>query len=145
MPGTRTREHRAEDVPATNGTVGEIAPGELTDMLERPRATLTPPRREDWVDMPSEYPGFKLRIWKNHPAYLVEDLPKQSNHEAKAVLKRIVLEHNGWGDEEGYVLPQPDDDEFWRRISNEQLAMILVVVQRAAVTLPNSMLRPSAN
>jgi hypothetical protein len=43
-------------------------------------------------------------------------------------LRKIVLEHNGWIDEDGQPLPIADSDEFWERIPDVLLSVLIAIV-----------------
>jgi hypothetical protein len=117
-------------------------------------------RREIWVDLPPEYPGYRARLWVNFPTRLLEEpgtimkknedgeeeFDREANELAmRKALKAIVLEHNGWPDaskepdQDGNypVLPQPEDDRFWEEISNEQVTILMALANRESQALPN--------
>ena len=124
------------------------------------------PRRELWLDVP-EYPGFRVRMWANYPQRLARDLQSKDAALIGAALSQIVIEHNGWCDEEGNPYPPaserrvaiesvaedgPDGESITRTVNRveypffdaipTELAVVLVVlVNEAAATLPNSLLR----
>jgi hypothetical protein len=131
--------------------------------IEAPAATpskLTAPRIERWVDVP-DYPGYQVKLWINYPRALrttltAEDLAGAEELEGEeleayaaelkakleGVLAAIVLEHNGWPDQEGNVLPQPSTAGFWELVPDQHLANIVMTLAREApAQLPNS--RPS--
>lgn len=108
-------------------------------------------RRLDWVDLPPEYPDFKVRLWTNYPNRLWSEITARApadatEAEAKAVeertlaaLKKIVVEHNGWCDFDGDPLPEADTDAFWEQIPTELAAVLIVMINQAASKLPNSL------
>lgn len=124
-------------------------------------------RRERWVDLPAEgddgeaaYPGFKIKLWLNYPQHWDQDMlgvnfRPQPDHEGvtlpelrawvdereaaqREAYGRVVLEHNGWLDFEGNVLPQPQDPLFWELIPTELAATVVALQKQASAELPNS-------
>lgn len=118
---------------------------------------LTAPRIERWVDVP-DYPGYQVKLWVNYPRHLrtmltAEDLEAAEGLEGQqleayaaelkakleGVLAAIVLEHNGWPDEEGMTLPSPQTPGFWDLLPDQHLANIVMSLARdAPAQLPNS-------
>lgn len=105
------------------------------------------PRRTLWLNLPETapdgseaYPGFKVRVWVNFPARLAEDLKTGTEDEKAAVLRRIVLEHNGWCDDEGNPFPPAGDPEFYRAIPTELAVLVVVAIQEGMSSFPNSLL-----
>lgn len=106
-------------------------------------------RREVWVDLPSEYAGFRARIWVNAPGHLYSALlsgpstsgENEDTKETKAqdAASKIVLEHNGWLDFDGEPYPPASDPNFWEAIPAELTAVLLIVVRLEMAKLPNSM------
>lgn len=101
-------------------------------------------KRTAWVDLPGRdedgqeaYPGFKVKIWVNYPSGLIQEVRSGDSERAKTALKKIVLEHNGWGDIEGNEFPEAQTDEFWEAIPNELAAAVITLVQMEATKLPN--------
>ncbi|HXI16391.1 MAG TPA: hypothetical protein VNM48_08460 [Chloroflexota bacterium] len=97
------------------------------------------PKRETWVALPEEYPGFRIKLWINAPKRVVDTL-SQGEEGARAMLKSCVTEHNGWLDEDGAPLPQPTQDGFWDTIPTELATLIITLYQEAVFALPNSIL-----
>ncbi len=99
-------------------------------------------RREKWIQIKDEaYEGFEFRIWVNYPQRLDIDIRSGDEDKIRAAMQVIVLEHNGWLDEEGNPYPQPTEAEFWNLISNELAAVILALLRMEAARLPNSLMR----
>ena len=98
-----------------------------------------PPRREAWVDLPKEYPGFRFKMWVNAPQRLWNDVTGGGDEVGKAALSKIVLEHNGWVDSDGAPYPALPDPEFWEAIPTELLAVMLTMAQLEMMKLPNSL------
>jgi hypothetical protein len=96
-------------------------------------------RREEWVELPKEYAGFKFRLWVNAPTRLWNDVTSGDEERGRAALAKIVLEHNGWCDFDGAVYPPTTAPEFWEAIPTELLAVMLVVSQAEMGKLPNSL------
>ena len=135
-----------------NGTVAVMLPGAGPG---QPPGQPGPrmPRRTLWVDLPEKapdgsdaYPGFKVRVWVNFPARFAEQLKVGTAEEKAAVLRRIVLEHNGWCDDEGTPFAPADDPAFYEQIPTELAVLIVVAIQEAMVRFPNSLLptRPAS-
>lgn len=95
-------------------------------------------RREGWVDLPAEYPGFKFRMWINAPQQLWLDVWSSDGVRAEAALSQIVLEHNGWLDFDGKPYPQLPDPVFWVQAPTELVSLMLIVAQNEIAKLPNS-------
>lgn len=105
---------------------------------------------EEWLDLPEPYQGFRIRAWLGYqqrlftsiPAVTAEDADEQraqletAKAQLRAALKQILLEHNGWQDDEG-ELPQPHDDAFYERCPANLFNTTLALVRQAAETPPN--------
>jgi hypothetical protein len=97
-------------------------------------------RREKWLDMPTEYEGFQVRVWLNPPAWLWHQFMRvDGGAERLAAASKIVLEHNGWLDIEGKPYPPPDMPEFWAEIPTELAACIMRAILLEQQNLPNSL------
>lgn len=130
------------------GTTGAVVnapapPGTPAPAAVGPRL----PKRTLWVDLPERtpdgdvaYPGFKVRVWVNFPARLAEQLKTGTEEEKADVLRRIIVEHNGWCDDEGSPFPAADDPAFYQQIPTELAVLIVVSIQEAMVRFPNSLL-----
>ena len=106
------------------------------------------PKRLRWVDLPSvdssgqeAYPEFKVKLWVNYPAALLNEIRSGDHPRVKAALQKIVLEHNGWLNEEGEPFPPTSDEDFWEIIPTELAAIIISHVQTETTRLPNSILQ----
>ena len=97
-------------------------------------------RREKWVDLPDEYPGFRVRIWVNSPTRLWADLGSGDEQAGQKAAKKLVLEHNGWLDFDGNPYPPPSETAFWEEIPTELAACIMAVAQAEIQKLPNSIM-----
>jgi hypothetical protein len=88
----------------------------------RPRA----PRREVEMTVPG-YPGFTVWVWANYPQSILLGMKDESLPEEDKIglMRRVVLEHNGWCDAEGEPYPPATDVAFWRTIPQE-LANVLI-------------------
>jgi hypothetical protein len=84
------------------------------------------PRREMWLDLPPEYPDFRVKVWVNYPRRLNDELKSGDEQRLVGVLRQIMLEHNGWSDADGTPFPPPTTEEFWAAIPNELLAAMVV-------------------
>lgn len=125
-----TSPYEAESPPVGNGQT----PMRSSEAPTPPAGSSGPkmPKRYAWIDIP-EYEGFRAKVWLNYPdEWLKKEMAaaKDADRQQWQPLKRIVLEHNGWTDEEG-PLPDPSEDAFWERIPNELLAFILAGIASA--------------
>jgi hypothetical protein len=108
----------------------------------RMRGPRAPDRTEKWVTMPAPYgdtdPPHKIKIWVNYPNRLQDDLASGDEDLIYAAQAQIVVEHNGWCDEDGNPLPllkRGDEDalrKFWGLISNECAQAISVLAAQQA-------------
>ncbi len=98
----------------------------------------------EWIELPAEaYPGFKVKIRSNFPQRLANEIASGDSARAVAALQAIVLEHNGWCDEDGVPLPPASDPGFWEHpgLPTHLAVTVLSLVNQVASTPPNS-LRP---
>jgi hypothetical protein len=121
------------------------------------RSTLTPPRIERWLDVP-DHPGYRVKLWINYPRILrdafkpidpdelegmdeetLEQFGTEKKNQVMDALAAIVLEHNGWPDEDGNVLPQPTDPTIWDRADQHLANVVIVLARQAPSQLPNSL------
>jgi hypothetical protein len=98
-------------------------------------------RREVWVDLPGDYTGFRARMWSNFPQRLYAEIASESQARIDAALHEIVLEHNGWCDQDGAPFPPADDPGFWDAVPTELALVVMVTIREASAQLPNSLLR----
>lgn len=102
--------------------------------------------RTPWLDLPAPFDNLEFRAWLDYPQEIAEYLtapkdetPENATARMMDFFKGVILQHDGWDDgREGQPmydrdgnpikdnkgnpvlygpLPQPDDDEFWERIS----------------------------
>lgn len=99
-------------------TVNGVAPSSGGDGRGKRIANRTP-----WIDLPEPFDNLRVRIWLDYPQEIADFLTKpetetqeQANQRVMEFLKSVILQHDGWEDDDGAVLPQPDTDEFWERI-----------------------------
>lgn len=103
---------------------------------------LVMPRREIWMDLPEEYPGWKIRVWANCPHRLWAALDNGAGiavAEFMAACYAVILEHNGWCDEDGNPYPPANTPEFWDEVPNELAALAIVLAKKGPYELPNSL------
>lgn len=100
--------------------------------------------RAPWLDLPDPFDNLNIRAWLDYPqevAILWAPVDGESKDAATTrvmeACKSVFLAHDGWEDEEG-VLPQPDTDEFWRRISTPLGAAIVQRFFGEITDSPNS-------
>ena len=94
----------------------------------------------EWVDLPADsYPGFRVRIRSNFPQRLANEIASGDAVRAVTALRSIVLEHNGWCDEDGEPLPLATDEGFWEHpgLPTHLAVTVLGLVNQAASTPPN--------
>lgn len=139
-------------------TVTKVNQNGLAEPVAMPgqRSQLTPPRIERWLDVP-DYPGYRVKLWINYPRHLrsafqlpegLEDLEGDALEavvsERKALVEQamaaIVLDHNGWPDQDGNVLPHPTDPTLWELIDQHLMNVVLALAFQAPSQLPNSLL-----
>lgn len=90
-----------------------------------PQTALPMQRKERWLPLhPTEYPGWEIKVWLNYPrrlrdAAFYSGTDPQQKEERLAALRRIVLAHNGWADDEGVPFPPADTEAFWEDIPDE--------------------------
>lgn len=122
-------------------TTDERRNGHATDAPPAPTAGPRIPRREAWLDMPGEYgqAGFKARVWLNYPQRLAQELASEDQERIKAALTLMVLEHNGWCDEDGTPFPPATDPAFWDAIPNELAGCVVGALMAEVTKLPNSL------
>jgi hypothetical protein len=67
-----------------------------------------PGRNDVTISMIGPYgeAGMRLKIWKNYPHKLAVQIQTGDDEQASEALCQIVLEHNGWCDEDGNPLPE---------------------------------------
>jgi hypothetical protein len=105
------------------------------------------PKRTLWVDLPATtpegevaYPGFRVRVWVNFPARIADQIKDGTEDDRRAALRQIVLEHNGWCDDEGTPFAPADDPAFYNALPQELASLIVVTVIEAMSRFPNSLL-----
>ncbi len=106
-------------------------------------------KRLEWTDLPDEaqesYPGFRVRIWANYRRSLTAEIGSGDADRLRAALVQIIVEHNGWLNDEGQPYSPASDPRFWDEIPDELAAVLIVLVRRASTKLPNSLLRASSS
>jgi hypothetical protein len=96
------------------------------------------PRIEEWIDVPG-YPGFQVKVWANAPQRVLGDLVSGDSERVSASLSALVLEHNGWVDDQGEPLPPADDPTFWQSEDlPRHLAVRVLQAIEEAISRPNS-------
>mgnify|MGYP001255351485 FL=1 len=94
-------------------------------------------RREVWVDLSSEYEQFRFRLWVNPPSRISRRLALRAIDACTA----MFLEHNGWCDGDGNLMPQPTDPAFWLVAPNELIGLMIVLAEQEMQKLPNLIAR----
>ena len=101
----------AVQAPPANGTVqsGDVRGKRIAN-------------RAPWIELPEPFDNLKVRVWLDYPQDVANlliaregETQAQSGQRISTFLKEVVLEHDGWEDDDG-VLPRPDTNEFWARI-----------------------------
>lgn len=87
--------------------------------------------RTPWLDLPDPYDNLRVRVWLDYPQEVAElltappanadgtpgETPDEQSARIMEFLKAVILQHDGWEMDDGEgPLPQPDSDDFWRRI-----------------------------
>src|SRR5262245_54143445 len=85
-------------------------------------------RREDWVELPEPYAGFRFKLWMTAPTRVWMTIGAGGD-DAEAALRSVVLAHNGWRDEDGAPFPPADSTAFWEAIPTELAALVLRAAQ----------------
>jgi len=99
-------------------------------------------RRENWIEIPDPtYQGFQFRVWVNYPQKYEDMLRSGDEEKMHAALTTIILEHNGWLDEEGAPYPPANDAEFYKQIPTELLAVMLTLVRQESARLSNLLMQ----
>jgi hypothetical protein len=117
-PFTRLVDHRPVPVPPP--AVARDGPPET----DGPRVR----RREDWVELPAPYAGFRFKLWMTAPTRVWMTIGAGGD-DAEAALRAVVLAHNGWSDEDGTPFPPADAGDFWAAIPTELAALVLRAAQ----------------
>lgn len=96
------------------------------------------PRDEEWWDVEG-VPGFAVRLWANFPTALWRQAigVAVTTDQQREAMRQIVLEHNGWLDEDGEPYPAADAAEFYDTIPNRLLLHLVRTIQTAQGTLPD--------
>lgn len=103
-------------------------------------------RKEKWIDIEDEsYEGFKFRVWVNYPQKIDAQLRDNDEDKVAEALSVIVLEHNGWLDEEGNLYPLTSDPQFWKVISTELVTTMVTLLRLESNRLPNSLIQKWRN
>jgi hypothetical protein len=115
-----------ETITTVNGytTAGTVPP------LVAPRVV----RRVKWLSLNDDecYPGFEVKAWLNPSHMQRRLLDVTEGDRASAFIKLIVLEHNGWVDEEGEAYPPASDAAFWDAIPMDLAIRTITVVNDCA-------------
>lgn len=101
------------------------------------------PRKTEWFVLPDEFgqtdPPMRVKVWVTYPRRLIDDIRSGELDRQKPALQQIVLEHNGWIDEDGEPLPPANTDEFWDQvpdiIAGAVIAIVTVEVGKAAASV----------
>ena len=114
------------------------------DAAQAPAALDSRPRiqrRYAWLDLPEDgYAGFKAKFCTNFPQRLRADLASNESERMETALREIIVEHNGWLDEDGTPFPLTTDPAFYDAIPTELAAVLITMTQTAAAALPKSLL-----
>ena len=119
MTLTTEFEHSATNEHTTNG---------ITTPPPSPSSGPRIPRRKEWIELPEEYPGFKVLVWTNYPRRLNDELSSGDQDRMRAALLQIVLEHNNWCGEDGQPFPPANEAAFWDVIPDELAASVIVLL-----------------
>jgi hypothetical protein len=93
--------------------------------------------REVWITLPAPYDNLKILAWLDFPQSVANQFlavegedPEEATERVLDACKTIFLEHDGWEDHRGALLPQPSDDEFWDRIPTQLAGLIVKALQQ---------------
>ena len=109
----------------------KITPKAPPSVPTGPRA----PHIEAWVDI-EEYPEHKARVWVNFSASLMAEMNSRDQERIYAALRQIVLEHNGWLDENGTPYPPANDPAFWDALPIHLASRAMQAVMERATGSP---------
>lgn len=108
---------------------------ETTQSTPAPRIA----RRDNWVQLPDEYAGFRFKLWVNAPQRLWNEVASGEQERAKLALAQIVSEHNGWVDFDGQPYPLASDPTLWDAVPTELAAVVIAAANQEMLRLPNSL------
>jgi hypothetical protein len=97
-------------------------------------------KRTKWAELPAPYKGWYVNLWLNHPAEFADAAESFDVDVKIGALGRIFMEHNDWPDPTapGEVLPATSDPEFWKRLPDEVLGIMIALLQAEKERVPNS-------
>jgi hypothetical protein len=102
---------------------------EAAERGELPRAAgPRAPRIFRWCDVP-DYEGFQYRAHLNFPQRLLLDIQSGEEERARAALRAIIVEHNGWCDSDGEPYPPADAENFWEQIPTHLAVRVIRSLQ----------------
>ncbi len=110
--------------------------------IPKVRAVLERPRVERWCQVP-DYPGYEVKLWINYDQQVRTRLTSAKDSDTlMQVYQEIVLEHNGWPDAEGNVLPQPwqDIEGFVGGMDQYLSSVVATMLMTEPMAVPKSML-----
>lgn len=118
-----------------NGVYVSGAPSQSTvgqNGQARPRGPQIP-KKIEWISLPEEYgtdPPMQVRIWVTYPRKYIDEIRSGDPARLKEGMRKIVLEHNGWIDEEGEPMPPADsiDPDFWDVCPDVIAAAVLALI-----------------
>lgn len=125
--------------------VAQGRPQTQGDPAPAPQASASAGPRElpkvEWVDLPedTEYAGFKVRAWLNYPQRFDKDMASGDADRAAKAAAQILLEHNGWIDQDGTEYPPGGTVEFWDALSNRLAFLIFASMRGKAMSTPPSL------
>jgi hypothetical protein len=101
------------------------------------------PRREVEVAIDG-YEGFTAWIWANYPRRILTALRATTDEQALfALLRQLVIEHNGWRDADGEPYPPADDPAFYDAVPYELAVLLVHAINAAPGVYPQSLARTS--
>lgn len=119
------------DEPPTNG---HLDAGDVPPLVIRQAA-----RRVRWISLGDDeiYPGFEMKVWVN-PSHVAKRMAEWGDQSGINFFRLVVLEHNGWADEDGTPYPPVSDPAFFDALPQEMGNLMGEAIKAAFNQVPNS-------
>ena len=119
------------DEPPQNG---HLATADVLPLVIRQAA-----RRVRWISLGDDeiYPGFEMKVWVN-PSHIAKRMAEWGDEAGIQFFKLVVLEHNGWADEDGQPYPPVSDPAFFDALPQEMGNLMSAAIKEAFSAVPNS-------
>lgn len=111
------RTPRSEPVTTPDA---EPTPIQIGD-VNQPLVPYQEKRDDRWVPLNPPFEGARLHLWCNFPRKLFLQMMKAGTDPLGSLeaFRKIVIEHDGWTDAEGTLIPPVTEDEFFESISQD--------------------------